>query len=139
MEFFLIFFELVGSDILRVVEQSRLEGKVFGALNATFITLIPKCDKPLTFIDFGPISLCNLVYKTISKIVAIRLKPFLDKTISANQFGFLHNRQIIEPVGITQELQHSIKVKKQKVMVLKMDLVKAFDRVDWTFLRLFLL
>ena len=116
-----------------------MEGKVSGALNATFITLIPKRDKPLSFADFRHISLCNLVYKTISKIVAIRLKPFLDKAISANQFGFLHNRQIIEPMGITQELLHSIKVKKLKVMVLKLDMVKTFDRVYWTFLRLVLL
>ena len=102
----------MGSDILRAVEQSRLEGKVSGALNATFITLILKYDKPLTFSYFRPISLYNFVYKTIFKIYAVRLKPFLDEAISAHQFGFLHNRQIIELVGITQELLHSIKLKK---------------------------
>ena len=84
VEFFLSFFELVGTDLLRVVIQSQLEGKVLGSLNDTFISLIPKCDKPLTFADFMPISLCNLVYKTISNIASIRQKPFLDKAIYAH-------------------------------------------------------
>ena len=53
--------------------------------------------------------------------------------------GFLHQRQIIEPIGIAQEVMHSIKVEKKKAIILKLDLVKAFDRVNWTFLRLVLL
>ena len=110
-----------------------------GALNSTFITLIPKCDKPTSFSNYRPISLCNLAYKIISKLDAIRLKPILDIAISWNQFGFLHNRHIFEPIGIAQEVMHSIKVENKKVMILKLDLVKAFDRVNWTFLRLALL
>ena len=54
----------------------------------------------------------------------------MDKVISRHHFGFLHNRQIIEPVGIVQEVLHSIKVGKQKILVLKLDLVKYFDRVN---------
>ena len=57
VEFFLNFFELVGADLLGAVEQSRLGGKVSGALHATFITLIPKRDKPCTIVDFRPIYL----------------------------------------------------------------------------------
>ena len=129
VEFYLHFFDLVGLEILNVIEHSRLEGRVLGALNATFITLIPKCDKPSFMRDFRPISLCNLIYKTISKLVSIRLKVILDKAISRHQFGFLHDRQIIEPVGIIQEALHSIKTENQQVLVLKLDLVKAFDRV----------
>ena len=65
VEFFLAFFDLVGEDLVLVVEQARLHGKVTGAINSTFLTLIPKCEKPLTFVDFRPISLCSLVYKII--------------------------------------------------------------------------
>ena len=129
----------MGTDLLRAVEQSRIEGKVINSMNSTFLTLIPKCEKPLSFFDFRPISLCNLIYKIISKIAVIHLNPFLDKAISNQQYGFLKNRLIIEPVGIGQELLHSIKTKNLQVMVAKIDLVKAFDRVNWTFLRLVLL
>ena len=131
--------DLVGLDILKAIEHSRLEGRVIGTLNATFITLIPKCDKPTTLAEYIPISSCNVIYKTISKLATIRLKVVLDKAISKHQFGFLHNRQIIEPVGIVQEALHTIKVEKKKVMVLKLDLVKDFDKVNWSFLRLVLL
>ena len=89
VEFFLGFFNLLGGDVLAAAELSRLEGQMEGALNSTFIFFIPKKDKPLTFLDFRPISLCNLIYKLIAKIVALRLKPFLDKAISPEQFGFL--------------------------------------------------
>ena len=108
-------------------------------MNSTFLTLIPKCEKPLNFADFWPISLCNLVYKIISKIATNRLKPILNRSLSANQFGFLKDRQITEPVGITQELLHSIKTKNSDSLVLKLDLVKSFDRVNWTFIRLLLI
>ena len=133
VEFYIHFFDLVGQDILNAVTQSRSEGKVSGALNATFITLIPKCDNPISFPNYMPFSLCNLVYKVFSKLATIRLKPILDRAISRNQFGFLHQRQIIEPIGFAQEFMHSIKVEKKKAIILKLDLVKAFDRVNWTF------
>ena len=84
VEFYLHFFDLIGLDIVRAVEQSRNEGRVLGSLNATFITLIPKSDKPSSFSDFRPISLYNLVYKVISKLTVVRLKLILDKAISWN-------------------------------------------------------
>ena len=69
-------------DILKVVEHSRLEGRVIGSLNDTFITLIQNFDKPSTLVEYRSISLCNLIYKTISKLAAIRHKVVLDKAIS---------------------------------------------------------
>lgn len=108
-------------------------------MNSTFIALIPKKDKPLSFADFRPISLCNLVYILISKGAAQCLKPFLDKFISPQQFGFLKNRQISEPLAITQEILHTVKTKNRCALILKLDLSKAFDRVNWSYIRLILL
>jgi len=67
MEFFLAFFDLLGNDLLEAVEESRRLGKVSGDLNATFIAIICKSDKPDSFGGFRPITLCNLVYKIIKK------------------------------------------------------------------------
>ena len=69
VEFFLAFFDLLGEELVNLVEDSRLAGRVLHSLNSTFIDLIPKSDKPTTFADFRPISLCNLIYKLIAKVV----------------------------------------------------------------------
>jgi hypothetical protein len=129
----------LGEDILGLVEESRRKGRVSGALNATFVVLIPKSDKLDSFGGFRPIALCNLLYKIITKIIAVRIKTSLSVGISKEQFGFLEGRQITDAVGVVQEALHNIKVKNIKALVLKLDLIKAYDRVDWGFLRLVLL
>jgi len=74
VEFFLSLFDILGSDLVDMVEDSRKKARVFGALNATFLVLIPKGDNLDSFGGFRPISLCNLVYKIINKIIASRIK-----------------------------------------------------------------
>jgi hypothetical protein len=138
IEFYLGFFELIGKDILKVIEESRLNGRIHSPLNTTFIALIPKVNDPLSFDDFRPISLCNCIYKIIAKIIARRLKPLLSSSISKEQFGFLEGRQIHEAIGVAQEGLHSLKTKKAKGTILKIDLSKAFDRVNWSYIRLLL-
>ena len=91
VEFFLFFFDILGPLLVNVVESVRTSGRVAPALNSTFLALIPKTDLPVSFADYRPISLCNLCYKLISKVAAMRLKPFLDASISPQQFGFLKN------------------------------------------------
>jgi hypothetical protein len=61
------------------------------------------------------------------------------KAISLEQFGFFKGMQIMDAVGVAQECFHTIKTKKLKAIVLKLDLQKSYDRVSWDFLRLILL
>eukprot|EP00253_Pinus_taeda_P009728 PITA_09728 len=138
VEFYVTFFEILGADLLKIIEESKKRGRIPGNLKATFIALIPKFDKPSSFDGFQPISLCNCIYKIIAKIIANRLKPILLLHIAQEQFSFLHNRQIHEAIGTAQELLHSIQYRKTKGMILKIDLSKAFDRVNWLYLRLLL-
>jgi len=100
VEFFLHIFDLLGLGIHAAVEESRTPGSVCGGLNTTFIALIEKSEKPLSFYDYRPISLCNLLYKVITKIIENKLKPVLSMFLSKNQFGFLQNRQIMHAIGI---------------------------------------
>ena len=69
----------------------------------------------------------------------MRLKPFLDASISPQQFGFLKNRQILDPIAITQEVLHTVKTRKRCALILKLELAKYFDRVNWTFIHLILI
>lgn len=101
VEFIAAIFDLVGNELLAMVEETRLTGIIPGSLNATFLTFIPKVNKPDTFAHFRPISLCNLVYKVISTTISNCIKPMLSKVILDEQFGFLPDRQITLDIGIT--------------------------------------
>ncbi len=138
IEFFLAFYELIGLDLLKVVEECRSSGRIYEAINSTFISMIPKSESPTSFNDFFPISLCNCLYKIIANIIANRLRSILSRHISFEQFSFLQNRQIHEAVGTTQEALHSIMHKKIKGAILKIDLAKAFDKVSWLYIKMIL-
>eukprot|EP00253_Pinus_taeda_P019430 PITA_19430 len=138
IELFLHFFELIGAEITEVVEEARKKGEVYSPFNATFIALIPKKEVPESFEDFRPISLCNRIYKIIAKVIANIIKPILSRHISMEQFGFLSGRQIHEAIGVAQEVMHSVRQKNKKGVVIKIDLSKAYDRINWLYLRLLL-
>jgi hypothetical protein len=121
-----------------MVEESRVRGSIVGGLNSTFLTLIPKTNRPRTFDDFHPISLCNLCYKIVSKVIANRLKPLFSRFISPEQLGFLKGRRIQDAIGAASESIHNISKKKIKALVLKLDLQKAYDCIDWSLLRMIL-
>jgi hypothetical protein len=118
VEFYLEFFELLKNDLVEMIEEIRVSGIVPPVLNATFIAIIPKVGKPESFQDFRPISLCNLCYKIMTKILANKLKPILTLMLSPEQFGFLKDRNIMDAVGIAQEGLHTIKTKKKRLLSL---------------------
>lgn len=138
-EFFLSFFDLLGDDILKMVLELKDKGMMPWNLNSTFISLIPKVDHLDTFGEFRPISLCNVLYKIVAKVIALRVKPLLYNYIFEEQLGFLNNRHIHEVVGVAQQTFHLVKTKGLNVFILKIELSKAYDKVSWTFLHLLLL
>jgi hypothetical protein len=74
----------------------------------------------------------------ITKIIANQIKPILSRSLSGEQLGFLKGRQILDAIGTAHECLHNIKTKKSKALILKLDLKKAFDCIDWDYLRLIL-
>lgn len=128
---------ILGPDIIKATQDFFRTGIMEKDFNHSFITLIPKISTPQTPADFRPISLSNTIYKLISKILANRLKPLLNRLISPNQSVFLPERQITDNIIIAHELIHSMKTSKKKkgFLALKIGLLKAFDRVEWPFIK----
>jgi hypothetical protein len=102
--------------------------------NATFLTLIPKIKGESSADKFHPIYLCNIIYKIISKLVATRLKPILPLIISQEQGGFVEGRKILDGIIVAHETIHSLKISKKAGMMMKLDMSKAYDRMNWDFL-----
>ena len=105
-------------------------------MNHTYICLIPKIELPTQVKDYRPISLCNIAYKLISINLADRLKPWLHSLISEFQSAFIHGRLITDNIITTHEIIHSLRTKKIKkpFMALKLDIAKAFDKVEWVYI-----
>jgi hypothetical protein len=126
----------VSKDILACVNHFFQNHQLLQELNHTFITLVPKKSGSHSVHHFRPISLCNISYKIISKILANRLKKVLPQIISPLQSAFVPNRNIQDNSILAHELIHSFKNKKGKkgLMFLKMDMEKAFDQMECKFL-----
>jgi hypothetical protein len=105
--------------------------------NMTKIILIPKTNDATDLKDFRPISLCNVIYKVVVKCIINKLRPHLNDLISENQSAFLPGRLISDNALIAFECFHAIHRSKngdESFCAYKLDLSKAYDRVDWEFL-----
>jgi hypothetical protein len=116
-----------------MVQYVQRLARLGGNTNSSFLALIPKAANP-SFGRFHPISLCNVSYKIILKIIANKIKPLLPKLISPNQGGFMEKRQMLDNILLVQEAIHSSKGQGEKGMVIKIDMENAFDRVRHSFL-----
>ena len=132
----------MGIDVHQAVLSSLNSSSILKSINHTFITLIPKVNNPERVSNFQPISLCNMIYKIVSKVIANRLKPMLHSIISDTQSAFIANRLITDNILIAFKSLHHMKnncIGKKGFMALKLDMSKAYDRVKWIFLEKILL
>jgi len=128
--------DIVGDSVSRFVLDFFASGKLPEGTNDAIVVLIAKVLKPERITQFRPISLCNVLFKTITKTLVMRLKRVISKLIRPAQASFISGRLAADNIVIMQEAVHSMRRKKGRKgwMLLKLDLEKAYDRIRWEFL-----
>lgn len=128
----------MGADIKAACLKFLDDGCLPLGLNDTFTVLIPKVKAPSSMSDFRPISLCNMWYKVVVKVLANRIKLILLDIVGPYQRAFVPRRNIIDNFLIGFEVLHYLKRRSQGncgSAALKLDMSKAYYRLEWPFLR----
>jgi len=131
--FYKSFWDTVGEQVSEEVLAVLNGGAMPEDWNATVIALIPKVTNPERVTKLRPISLCNVVYKLISKVLANRQKVVLPEIITPTQSAFVPGRLISDIILIAYELTHYMMNKRSGgtgLAAIKLDMSKAYDRVE---------
>ena len=137
--FYQHYWDLVGGDEINSILSFLNTATLPEPLNHAFLTLIPKIKNPISMSDYRSVSLCNVLYKIFSKVLANRLKRILTSIIIEHQSAFTKNCLILDNILVAFENLHSMNIHKSSkhgYMAIKFDMSKAYDRVEWFFLEI---
>ncbi|KAJ9539130.1 hypothetical protein OSB04_031863 [Centaurea solstitialis] len=134
-KFFKAAWHIVGPDVELAVQDFFYRGRLARELNHTSICLLPKHEHASRVTDYRPISLCNVIYKCIAKIISWRIRDSLDFLVSMNQSAFIPGRRITDNILMAHEIMDGYgKRGGPPRCSFKIDIQKAYDSVDWQFL-----
>ncbi|EOY17513.1 Uncharacterized protein TCM_036737 [Theobroma cacao] len=127
--------DIIAHDLFEAVKEFFHGADIPQGMTSTTLVLIPKTTSASKWSEFRPISLCTVMNKIITKILANRLAKILPSIITENQSGFVGGRLISDNILLAQELIGKLDQKNRGGNVaLKLDMMKAYDRLDWSFL-----
>jgi hypothetical protein len=112
--FYKRFWDMLGVDLIKEVLNAVNNISVPDSWNCTTIAMIPKIDNPDKVSQFRTISLCNVVYKIFSKMLANRLMVYLPEIISDHQSAFVPGKMITDNILLSYESIHAMKKKEGK-------------------------
>ena len=140
--FFQRHWDICGEEVTKAVLNILNGVEEIGEANQTLLVLIPKVSDASSLTQFRPISLCNVILKIVSKVQANRLKRILLEIISEEQSAFVPGRLITDNIITAYECLHFMKKKRgrsSQFCALKLDMMKAYDRVEWDYLKAIML
>ena len=136
--FYKQFWQLLGERVKKEVLEVLNGGDMPQGWNDTIIVLIPKVKQPEKLKDLRPISLCNVLYKRVSKVLVDRPKKDLLDIISPLQSAFVLGHMITDNMLLAYELTHHINNRRGGaggLAAIKLDMSKAYNRIEWPFLK----
>lgn len=135
--FFQVCWHIISRDVTDFCRNFLEYCELPDQVNRTLVCLIPKVKQPKQVSDLRPISLCNVLMRILSKVLANRLKPCLHSILSENQSAFIEGRLLTDNALIAYEINHCIRRKTQGkcgMAGLKIDVSKSYDRLEWRYL-----
>lgn len=121
----------MGDLVISAVKEFFESCQLLKQLKTTTLALIPKVPHPTMISEFRPIFCCNILYKSIAKILANRLKICLPSLISWNQSAFIKRRRLIDNILLAHEVVRDYHKSSGKPRcTLKIDLKNAFDSIN---------
>ena len=116
--------EILKNDVFEAVKTFHNEGMIQKGCNASFITLIPKSENPQSLEEYRRISLVGCLYKTLDKVLSIRIKKVVEKVVDGSQLAFLANRGLLDSVLVVNEVVDELKRKIKSGVIVTL----AFQR-----------
>ncbi|GJW61068.1 putative RNA-directed DNA polymerase [Tanacetum coccineum] len=129
------FWDIIKMDILRAIRWLWDNGEFSRGCNASFVTLILKVVDPMRLGNYRPISLIGCFYKIITKILTNKIKRVIGKIVGEVKNAFIEGRYILDGVLIANETMEFVNSKKRKGIVFKVDSEKAYDSIEWRYLK----
>ncbi len=139
IEFYKIFWKDIGHFLLKSLNEAFHKGELSITQKQGIIQCIPKGDKPRQYLkNWRPITLLNTDYKILSSVLASRMKSVLPSIISSDQKGFLKGRYIGENTRLVYDLISYLNETRGQGLLLLIDFQKAFDTVEWNYIKMVL-
>ena len=134
-EFYVAFWEQLSPFFLHMINFSIEKGGFSRDVNTALISLLMKKDKnPTDCSSYRPLSLLNSDVKIFAKLLALRLEPHMPELVSSDQTGFIKSRTAADNIRRLLHIIDAAPGCETPMSVLSLDAMKAFDRLEWSFL-----
>lgn len=134
LEFFLQNWDILADTLLKAINEGIADGKLHKRFTEGLIILLAKKGDLRYLFNIRPLTL-NVIYKITAKAYQMRLSAILQRFISQQQSAFIPGRTILHSIFFTNEILFEAIKQDDPFLVLKLDVIKAFDKMEWSFLR----
>ena len=132
-DFYKVFWGKIGDYMLTAIETALQKEQLHKTALQGILNVIPKPGRDSRILtNLRPITLLNVDYKLLEKVIANRIQPYLEKLINADQTGFMQNRRIAVNIRKMYDIMHILEERDEEGIVLNLDFRKAFDEISFT-------